>query len=98
MSPEETRKKYPDKQYVFDQIDNDKEHLPFYIAECYKKRYSASNFIRLYPEEYYIITQVREKDHKPLLVSIIKELKSSTNKQIFEMINHMHETARNEIE
>ena len=60
-NPIGTVKEHPSKKTFFEKIEKDIRDLPYYIAECYRKRYFTRNFTKLHPEEYHIITQVHNK-------------------------------------
>jgi hypothetical protein len=82
---------FPEKKTFFNTIENDIEDVHKYLIDCYNRKYRQRSFVRLPPEDYYIITATSKNyDTKLSLLENIKaQVATSNPRQLNAMINHM---------
>ncbi len=97
------------KRGIIDDIPKDiiynMYHLPFYLSECYRKKYIAKQFIKLPKEDHFIINKINQivnnkydKNNISIFHLIKKELLQSSDYYISKMIQHMYEFQEKEVQ
>lgn len=85
------RELFPERTKFFDDIDKNVIMLTDYLVDLYRRRYVNCEYIRIPPEDYYIINRVHQNfiPGKSIAYNIDHQLSTSSPRQINAMINHM---------
>lgn len=89
---EKLRELYPEKNELFDKVEEDLKRLPEYLEKHYRERYVRRNFTILPPEIHFVLEYTRMKHNKnvSIIENIKNTLKMSNALQLNAMIRHMN--------